>query len=233
MKALSWGAVLLVVLGTALFFGQPFLPELAASTDVSIQPVDEPAQPVLRRESGWLEGESLSLQILLTLAYEVPIEQLVIKVELPEGLYDVVVRTRDGDASRALGQALEAKFGWEAVRETSEEDVYVLKALPDRERPIAPDKLFGTSKSEFYCSQGELTGSDLTTGKMATYLSTLVRSPVVDETGLDDRLTVDLHWEPYNLEALISTLKDEAGLELAPAVRAVEMVTIRPSSSAD
>lgn len=231
MKTLSWGAALLAVVLTAVFFfGRSFVGGAETSAEVSIQPAEEAVQAVLRREAGWIEGRGMRIEALLPLAYEVPAEQLVIEAELPEDLYDVSVRTRAGDEFQALRKALEAKFGWKSDRETSRQEVYVLRALPDRERRMAPRESSDSSRSKFSCSAGELTGSSVTTDRLASQLSTLVRAPVVDETGLDGVLTLDLRWEPGNRQDLISTLRDEVALELAPEVRAVEMVIIRSKS---
>lgn len=68
---------------------------------------------------------------------------------------------------------------------------------------------------------------------LASQLATLLRAPVIDETGLDETLALDLRWEPGNRQDLISTLEEEVGLELTPEVQAVEMVIIRSEPRPD
>ena len=79
--------------------------------------------------------------------------------------------------------------------------------------------------------EGKLTAEALTSGDLASHLSTLLGRPILDETGLDTRYTVDLDWEPRSSRVLIAEVRQRLGLELVPAERTVEVVVIRPKDS--
>ena len=224
-------ALLAVLLATPLsatpLSGQPMRTGLATTTDVSIEPAGDSMEHRLQHGPGRIEGEAVRLEVLLPLAYEVPKERLVIEDELPKGDFDIVVQAAEGDERYALRQALEAEFGWEAVRTSQPREVYVLRALPNRRRPVTTGRPSQGSRSNLSVYRGELTVGALSSRDLASHLSTLIGRPVVDETGLDERYTVDLDWEPGDSQALIAEVRERLGLELVPAQRTVEGVVIR------
>ena len=51
---------------------------------------------------------------------------------------------------------------------------------------------------------------------------------MLDETGLEGRYKIELTWDPQRPEDLPAAVRDQLGLELAPARREVEVLVVRP-----
>ena len=150
-----------------------------------------------------------------------------VETELPEGFFDVVVRTggRQAAVAPALRQALETSFGWVGETEMRETDVYLLQRLPGG-HPPAPAAEAGSRQVS---GSGMLSAERLAAESLAPTLAQVAGWPVIDETGLSGEFRVELRWDPDDPASLLEEVRKELGLQLIPARRPVEVVVIRPT----
>lgn len=195
---------------------------------VAIWPVEggEKVEHRMSLNSGEVVGHAMAIRPLLPLAYGLPRSRIVVETELPEGFFDVVVRTggQQGAVAPALRQALETSFGWVSETEMRETDVYLLQHLPGREPPT-PEPGAGRRQVS---GHGMISAERITADELAPTLARVAGRPVIDETGLAGEYRVELRWDQDDSASLLEEVRKELGLQLVPARRSVEVVVIRP-----
>jgi uncharacterized protein (TIGR03435 family) len=161
-----------------------------------------------------LDAEAQTLEQLLQFAYHMQSGCTLGPGWISEATYDVHGSASDGRQVRPqLQQALTEQFKLVLRKETRPMDVYVLAGTPV---PAAGPE--GEALSH-------IRGKNLSTESIARYLASWLGKPVVDETGLHDRYTVDIAWDANDSVNLIPAV-ERIGLKLRKDRRPVEVLVV-------
>ncbi|MDB6112512.1 MAG: polymerase, sigma-24 subunit, subfamily [Pedosphaera sp.] len=189
--------------------------------------------------SGKMIGLKASVLTMLLLAYQDPTDsdrthedRVILSANLPQEEYDFIASTPKLQRE-ALQQALKKKFGLVARRETRDRDVLMLRV---KNAGAAGLKLSDTTKTSGYSevNQGKLSIRGGSLSLVAAFIeNSLLRIPVIDQTGLTNVYDLDLTWEVQGRDwtnptrpILDRILLDQLGLELVPGREPVEMLVI-------
>jgi uncharacterized protein (TIGR03435 family) len=148
---------------------------------------------------------------------------------LAEDEYDFICNLRQG-ASNALRNAIIAKFGVTARRQTFETNVLVLSVRNPNARGLMPAWPNSISKSA-PSKPGHYSASSKPVQSLAQWIQYRLKVVVINQTGLNGYYDFDLDWdEPDpkhpNNEDLKQALIDQLGLELTPKFQPIEMLVI-------
>ena len=168
----------------------------------------------------------MSLQWLLSFAYDGSGLQTILPTDLPEENFDLLFTLPNG--KQALRDQIKKQLGLIAHREMREADVLILKAKNVTPPGIRP------SKGE---SPNMMTGAfkySLTNQEfrfLVGFLESHFGKPVLNRTGLRGRYDVELHWEPTldpdaENQEIKQALLDQLGLELVPGREPLEMLIV-------
>lgn len=136
-------------------------------------------------------------------------------------------------AHKWLRGAVEATFDLRAKRETRETTVYILTGpKPDNPHLTVTVSTGGSSSRS---GPGGMSGINQSISSLAWYLEGKLGKPVLDETGLTNHYDLELKWkeeadERPPAETIVRAVKEQLGLELTTATRAVEVVVVEATS---
>jgi uncharacterized protein (TIGR03435 family) len=156
--------------------------------------------------------------------------RLVTNSALPDGKFDVLINLPWHASKRIpelLREALRTTFGLISNKEKREMDVYILTASNSK---LGPTVSTGGSSSSSGLGRISAVNSSLT--GLAWSLENLLGRPVLDETGLTNRYDYQLKWKQPDgqrkpdVDTLRQALRDQLGLDLTPAKRAVEVTIV-------
>jgi uncharacterized protein (TIGR03435 family) len=176
------------------------------------------------------------LRSILREAYSVKDYQIVAPEWLSSNTYEVIAVMPEGatreDARRMLQMMLEERFGLRLRRENKPISVSALVvAKRGFQGRAAEDGAKYTSGS----GTGMLTATAITFDRLAEWLSRIGSIPVVNETGLEGRYQVDLHWPPEDSETgrgaglpggLAAALESQLGIKLEKRTMACDLLVI-------
>ncbi len=177
-----------------------------------------------------LRGSSFS-QILST-AYGVGLEQMVLPANLPQGQFDLLL-TVPHAPRQALQAEIKKQFGLVGHMETRDTDVLVLKAGGTAAARLKTSSRSGPNIS-WETGNIKLLGykmSDPSGYDLAHTISMILDKPVIEETGLTGAYDLNLRWNG-NLtgdalqQEFKTMLQDQFGLELASDRRPLEMLVV-------
>ena len=189
-------------------------------------------RPSTKREGGMQRSPakvtmiSFKPEIILAVAYNVGEGgRLLMEAELPDRKYDVVVNTggRPELLEPMFQQAVSAALGVEATWEERvvEAQVLVATAEPKLEPLGPPDNRFYVSRSPTWMSVSHV-------GGLVDTVASLLKQPVIDETGLTGRYKISLEFDlEEDPESLARAIEENLGLALVPEERTVEMLVVR------
>jgi len=183
------------------------------------------------RSSGQFEATGYRLPDAVAFAYQTSSTRVVVDCELPKDRIDFRVRVPadNGRLYTYLQQALEAAFGFQALRETREVEVLVLTA-PDGAGP-ALTPTASTGGSYFSSERGRLNGVKQSAAEIGHRLEPFVKLPVVDETGLDGTFDWRISYDEQVEADLLKQFEKELGLKAARERRKIEMLVLRPAAN--
>ena len=174
-------------------------------------------------------GTGVDARSALALAFEVSETRLIAEGALPEGLFDMAFAAPPEDEQALFGlirHAVPAALAVEARLEKRPLDVWLLR-VPEGGKPAL---VAGDGPPSFHTdrAKGRLRGEAMRTFMLAGSLERTLGRPVLDETGLGGRYKIELTWDPQRPEDLPAAVREQLGLELAPARREVEVLVVRP-----
>jgi uncharacterized protein (TIGR03435 family) len=164
--------------------------------------------------------------------------RLVLPKNFPKGGFDVLItRPRNqnynwqDELRQAMRDEIKRHFGFVAHRETQERDVFLLKLKnPDAaglQKIVQDDPNLG---SPIQSSIEGLNSKNFPLDSLARQLEGQLQMPVLDQTGLTNRIALDLRWNKLPGETAKDTTKrvvlDQLGLELVSTNMPVEMLVI-------
>jgi uncharacterized protein (TIGR03435 family) len=182
--------------------------------------------------NGILTISRSSLFGVLGTCYDINPVRVITNSAMPDGKFDFVIKTADkseANAHKWLREAVEATFDLRAKRETREMTVYVLSAPKPDESHLTVTVSTGGSSSR--SGPGGMSGINQSISSLASYLEGKLGKPVVDETRLTNHYDLELKWketpdERPPAETIVRAVKEQLGLELTTATRAVEVVVV-------
>jgi uncharacterized protein (TIGR03435 family) len=164
-------------------------------------------------------------------AYDWPQARTIFAIPEPTDRYDFIV-TLAQDPREALQQELKNKLGLVGHHETRDMDVLLLKVRNANAPGLHPP----TQESYSYLNQNygnnvEIKWANGTISTLVEFLESAAKMPIIDQTGLTKRYSVDIKWkEPDGGDsqhtALQRVLLDQLGLELVPDREAVDMLVV-------
>ena len=164
--------------------------------------------------------------------------RLVLPKDFPKGGFDVLItrpRNRNYNWQDELRQAMrdeiKRQFGFVARRETQERDMFLLKVrnpgAAGLQKIVQDDPNYG---SPIQSSIEGLNSKNFPLDSLARQLEGHLQMPVLDQTGLTNRIALDLRWKKLPGETVEDTTKrvvlDQLGLELVPTKMPIEMLVV-------
>lgn len=225
---------------------QPAPPPRAA--EMSLTQARDPAAETtvqLIEKAGTLTATNVRMVDLISVAYRTPEAsrtvipllssvRVISAAPLPSGRFDLRICQPQGNAERlraALQKLLLDRFGITARREMRETDVLVLTEWPGRPRPATPE---ASSDADGKTRRIKLSGSGPLL--LAEQLEEHMDQPVVNEAQRPGpyELTfvqkpVKGQWRLPDMMDVRPVLRDQLGLDLAPARRTIEFVVVSAS----
>jgi uncharacterized protein (TIGR03435 family) len=174
-------------------------------------------------------GTGVDARSALALAFEVSETRLIAEGALPAGLFDLAFAAPPEDEQALFGlirHAVPAALAVEARLEKRPFDVWLLR-IPEGGQPalVAGDGPPGFRSDR---AKGTLRGEAMRSFMLAGSLERTLGRPVLDETRLEERYKIELTWDPQRPEGLPAAVREQLGLELAPARREIEVLVVRP-----
>ncbi len=175
---------------------------------------------------------------MLCAAYDVDETRIIAKSELPVERFDAVVNvpSREPDAGRNwLRLAVEGTFKLRGRRETREMEALVLTVTNPRAEHLTVASSTGGSSSHSDADSGQIQSMNMPISSVVGNLQDLLKTPVIDETGLTNHYDWTLNWDAKSsprssTEALRKAVREQLGLELAPARRPIEVIVVDKTS---
>lgn len=225
------------------------IPGAAAGIDVTRDPSAE-SNVRISEATHMLVGTNLRMAEVISVAYRTPETRSLIpltspvrvisKSPLPSEHYDIRVyipHGRSADLRELLRQTLASKFGITARCERSESPVLALTAPNGQMKPTTPPPAGGQKVDS---ARLDLTGTD--PALLADQLEEHLNQPVVNETKLRGEYNLRLEQasrQPgpatgpmFTVDAVRAALRDQLGLDLAPAKRNIEFLMVEGVASA-
>jgi uncharacterized protein (TIGR03435 family) len=181
----------------------------------------------------WMVGRNVTFQQLIATAYSYDLGRIVLPPNAPKGNFDYLV-TVPKDPEARLQSAIRRKLGFTAEVETRDAPVLALKV----EDPNSP----GLKVS----APGERENTDMRNGKLyfthqrltvvTDGLEQMIKTPVVDKTGLTNFYDFSLVWNQQIQQQISSGTMDQAtgqkilaawGLALEPDTASLEMLVVK------
>jgi uncharacterized protein (TIGR03435 family) len=181
---------------------------------------------------GRLMLRGCSFPEILSTAYGVGPQQMVLPADLPQGQFDLLL-TVPNNPRQALQAEIKKKFGLVGNMETRDTDVLVLNTGAMAAARLNVSSRGGPSIS-WEPGNIKLLGYKMSapSGYDLTHtISMVLNQPVIDETGLTDAYDMNLRWS-VNLtgdaleQDIKSMLHDQYGLELVPTNMPIGMLVV-------
>jgi uncharacterized protein (TIGR03435 family) len=171
-----------------------------------------------------------SAEELLTNAYNVPRDRLLMTIPLPEGLYNlrtVWSSPEDNDDQHivpflqaAIAYGLNLRVQWKTVTKKA----YVLKATEASKKLLIPLPAIQVSGADY--RKGHLMVINGSADDLASALEDGLEVPVVNETGIEGKFDAELEFPAKDADAAKAALLKTLGLELIEADRPIPMLEV-------
>jgi uncharacterized protein (TIGR03435 family) len=172
---------------------------------------------------GVIRGDGASLLTLLAWVHRLPAVR-VIGPELLQTRFALVAAVYDEDPETLrsmLDRELVSRFHLKTHMESRAFDVLVLTSTA---RPALAPVTNSQSSTSILGRSVKLTGSPI--GNLAGALQSVLGRPVVDETGMQGKYTLELVWGEDREESIVAALREKFGLLLTPGARNLEALVV-------
>jgi uncharacterized protein (TIGR03435 family) len=181
----------------------------------------------------WMVGRNVSLQQLIAMAYRYNPGRIALPVGAPKANYDFLV-TVPKDPEARLQSAIRRKLGYTAQVETQDTPVLALKV----EDPNSPGLKVSldSEKENTNIKNGRLYFTHTKLSTVTGGLEGILKTPVVDKTGLTNFYNFSLVWDTKTALQIQSGMLDtetgqkilaEWGLGLEPDTATIEMLVVK------
>jgi uncharacterized protein (TIGR03435 family) len=165
----------------------------------------------------------VTLKTALSTAYDIPAVRVVGPRWLAETRYSITaVLSDDSKASfrSLLQQELNSRLGLQTHLEVRPFDVFVLTVADATRLTRTPG-----DSVRVWLYQSAIEAQDASMEKIAASLESVLRAPVIDETGLDGTFELDLEWTTDRVASITAGL-ERIGLRLTPSTRKMEALVV-------
>lgn len=179
-----------------------------------------------------LVGRDVTFQQLIAVAYGSNLARVALPLNPPKDHFDFLV-TVPKNPTGSLQLAIRKKLGYTAQREMRDTDVLALKATD----PDSPGlQVSAAGRQNISERNGRLYLTHMQMSTLANLLEQIVRTPVVDKTGLTSYYDFSLAWDPQTARKIqAGTLDEETGkrilaewgLTLEPDTASIEMLVVK------
>jgi uncharacterized protein (TIGR03435 family) len=206
-------------------------PEREALFQVVIRPSKTVGASTSVSNKGSITLSRATVLDVLSYSYGINPARIVNSSALPEGRFDFTIKTPDTGNQRAqswLRQAVAATFGVTVRLETSETEVFILKAGQPSGHLAATASVGSSAMSS---GGGSLNCVNQSMSSLARSLEGILKKPVINEASLTNYYDFQLLWNEKasgeaDVKDLASALHEQLGLELEPARREIEMLVV-------
>jgi uncharacterized protein (TIGR03435 family) len=175
-------------------------------------------------------GIGQSVVNIVWAAYNWPQARTIFANPEPTDRYDFITTLAHG-GREALQQELKNKLGLVGRHETRDMDVLLLKVRNANAPGLHPPTQEGYSYLNHNGDQVEIKWANESLSKMGEFLESASKMPIIDQTGMTKRYSIDIKWEEPDAQdsehkALQQVLLDQLGLELVSTNMRVDMLVI-------
>jgi uncharacterized protein (TIGR03435 family) len=173
---------------------------------------------------GRLTADGASLPVLIMLAYGTDFFHLDLRSPLIKQSYRVAVHVRPGREAMLqpwLQQTLQTMFDINAHWEDEEQTVFALSRAPDS--PAPPASVITNPMATMV--KGSITLKGQSTSTLANMLTTVLRAPVANETGLNGIYDFELPYQPGDVKMTTDAL-GKLGFRVDKVRRLVKMLVV-------
>jgi uncharacterized protein (TIGR03435 family) len=175
----------------------------------------------------WIRGASA--ERLLTLAYDISKNRLLLTSPLPDGLYNLHgVFTEEEDCTVTnpiVQEAITSGLRLRVQSKTVTRKAYVLKATEASKTLLTP--LPPIDANGHHYSNGKIRLANGSMDNLAAAVEEGLEVPVVNETGIEGRFDAELEFPAKDAEAAKAALLKTLGLELIQEDRPIQMLEVR------
>lgn len=177
-----------------------------------------PDAEAIQIKNGTLTAQGVTLKQLVQIAYKIPAAQIDGPTWISQDPFDVSA-TPISDLPKALTSAFTLK-----TKLTPRPTDCIVLALPPG--GATPTLTQPTPPSQTRDGDIHLKGTGLTLATIASLLSGHSNRPVVDETGLTARYSLDISWDP-DTESIADVVTNRLGLTAHSGVRAIDVLVVQ------
>src|SRR5208282_3215029 len=161
--------------------------------------------------SQWMVGRNVTFQQLMAIAYSYNPGRIALPFDPPKGNFDFLV-TVPKDPQTRLKSAIRRKLGYTAQVETRDTPVLALKV----EDPNSPGLKVSAATTENQTQKnGRLYFTHMKLDVVMNGLENILKTPVVDKTGLTNYYDFSLIWDAHTAQQIQSgTLDNETGKKI-------------------
>ncbi len=191
--------------------------------EVSIRPA-KPSNS-MRISGNSFIARGMSLHKLVSTAYGISPARLAAAAPHADNSYEVKLILPKSDRKQLLAllrQSLEAAFGLKVRRETREKEVLVLKASDETAKFLKPSK--HDSEMPIMSDEGQVTSEGTSMQVFCAVLEKATGKIVMNDTDLKGIYDIALYWKPEDPHSIITSIKDQLGLEMKAEIRSIEVM---------
>jgi len=181
----------------------------------------------------WMVGRNVTFQMLMAAAYSYNPERIVLPAGAPKQNFDFLV-TQAGDPQEHLQSAIRKKLGYTADKETRDVPAFALKVENPNSDGLKISR--NDEKENTDVKNGRLYATHMKLSLVTDEVTSILKMPVVDKTGLTNFYDFSLVWDAKTAQAIQSGTLDmetgkkilaEWGLGLEPETASLEMLVVK------
>ncbi len=177
-------------------------------------------------------GRNVGLSNIMAVAYSEAADRVVMPFGAPTNNFDFIVTTTK--PFLRLQKALSSQFGYTGEKETQDVDVLALKVKD----PTLPGMTVSTpdEKENSSFKKGKLYLTHIRLKELAPGFEQILKTPVVDKTGLTNYYDFSLSWNRQLMTSLgkessarpaVDKILSDWGLDLEPDTASMEMLVVK------
>ena len=168
----------------------------------------------------------VTLKHILSLAYDFDESRILAPPWSSETRYDVSIVAPELSSSLQtdlITRALQTTFNLQTHKESRSTEVYVLVRQPN----ITPNLQQTSSKgSSGWGKRGDIKMVSVPLASLAGLASSVLRKPVLDETGIAGKFDIAIKWDPQDPNSFLLAVQSQLALNLVPAQRPEEYLVV-------
>lgn len=240
MKIFAGIALLVLACG-----GPSLCADMAFETaSVKATPANMPPRNPMQVDSGRVTLNSVSLKMLIQMAYSLPEWKLDgANGWIDDNRYDITAKFPEGATQKQLPEMLRTllreRFALQTETKSRSMKVYALTPVKAgaKLKPSTQETTWdGHGGVNSLMRPGHLVFPDMTMAGLAEILSSRIGKPVIDQTNIAGQYAIDLKWSAKEMDAngastdgpsIFTALEEQLGLTLRTTTAPVEVLAIR------